>query len=63
MAGENRVEALGIEIAVVDLMAGGFQALDRLPVEGSTIALFDGMRMKDENPHEASIKAARPGKR
>ena len=54
-AGEPRVEILGIEVEVVDCMAGGGQALDDQPVERGVEAGLDRMGVEDEDFHAVAV--------
>lgn len=63
VAREHRIELLFIEVAAIHRMPGLAEALDGLPVKRLAVTFLDRVRVEDENPHEASIRAARPGKR
>ena len=49
LAREHRIEILGIEIAIVDLVAGGRRALDGRAVQRRAEARLDRMGEEDED--------------
>jgi hypothetical protein len=51
LAREHRVEALGVQVAVVHLVPGGAQVLQHLLVQGGMEAGFDRMAVDDEHAH------------
>ena len=53
---QHRVEALGVEVAEVDVVAGAFQRRDGAVTDRRVQAVRAGMGEDEENPH-ASTKA------
>ena len=59
-AGESRVEVFGVEVKVVDRMAGGGQTLDDQPVQRGVETFLDGMGAEDEDFHASTIRRCAP---
>ena len=62
LAREGRFEAFGVEIAIVDVMAGRLEGADDHLVQGCVEAGFHRMGIKDENAHVRSTSSRERGK-
>jgi hypothetical protein len=58
--GHNRIEALDIEIAIVDLMPTRTQGLDDLLAQGCDKTRFNWMSVKDPNAHRLTPPLREP---